>query len=163
MANKNKLTEKERLEKEQAATRQAMHDEIIWALKLQKEIAEECGNYADVEKYEKQIKEEQEKKDGTWEKRIREKEKAAQEKIRQEELAQQEAALKEKRQQEELQRKKELALKLAEEQKKMEEELQKRKEQEAFDKLPQVNKITEYLDHFKVQSCYIVVCNWWLI
>ena len=82
MANKNKLTEKERLEKEQAATRQAMHDEIIWALKLQKEIAEECGNSADVEKYEKQIKEEQEKKDGTWEKRIREKEKAAQEKIR---------------------------------------------------------------------------------
>merc|ERR1712113_538318 len=58
MANKNKLTEKERLEKEQAATRQAMHDEIIWALKIQKEIAEECGNLADLQKYEKQIKEE---------------------------------------------------------------------------------------------------------
>ena len=71
MANKNKLTEKERQEKEQAAVREAMHDEIIWALKLQKEIAEECGNTADVERYEKQIKEEQEKKDGTWEKRIR--------------------------------------------------------------------------------------------
>ena len=144
MANKNKLTEKERLEKEQAATRQAMHDEIIWALKLQKEIAEECGNSADVEKYEKQIKEEQEKTDGTWERRIREKEKAAQEKIRQEELAKQEAALKEKRQQEELQRKKELALKAAEEQKKLEEELQRKKEQEAFDRLPQVNKKRHY-------------------
>ena len=71
MANKNKLTEKERLEKEQAAVREAMHDEIIWALKIQKEIAEECGNLADLQKYEKQIKEEQEKKDGTWERRIR--------------------------------------------------------------------------------------------
>merc|ERR1712062_496297 len=113
MANKNKLTEKERLEKEQTATRQAMHDEIIWALKIQKEIAEECGNTADAEKYEKQIKEEQEKKDGTWEKRIREKERAAQEKIRQEELAREEAALKEKRQQEELERKKEMAARVA--------------------------------------------------
>ena len=47
--------------------------------------------------------EEQEKKDGTWERRIREKEKAAQEKIRQEELAKQEAALKERRQEEEVQ------------------------------------------------------------
>ena len=87
---------KERLEKEQAAVREAMHDEIIWALKIQKEIAEECGNSADVERYEKQIKDEQEKKDGTWERRIREKEKAAREKKRQEELAEQQAALKEK-------------------------------------------------------------------
>merc|ERR1712064_80522 len=48
MDRKNKLTEKERLEKEQASVKEAMYDEIIWALQLQKEIADEAGNQADV-------------------------------------------------------------------------------------------------------------------
>merc|ERR1712079_473279 len=82
MASKNKLTEKERLEKEQALVKQAMYDEIIWALQLQKDIAEQCGNIEDVEKYEKQILLEQEKKTRQ--------EKLAEERKKQEEIRKQE-------------------------------------------------------------------------
>merc|ERR1712107_308746 len=74
-ARKSQMTEKEKLEKEQASVKAAMYDEIIWALQLQKDIAEEAGNSADVEKYEKLIVLEQEKKDGTFERRLKQKQK----------------------------------------------------------------------------------------
>ena len=140
MASKNKLTEKERMEKEQALVKQAMYDEIIWALQLQKDIAEQCGNTEDVEKYEKQILLEQEKKDGTHERRLKQKQKEEEEKIRQEKLAEERKKQEEIRKQEEIKRKKELAAIRAEEQKKMEIEFQRRKEQEAFERLPQWKK-----------------------
>merc|ERR1712150_251892 len=69
MAAKSKMSEKERLEKEQAAVKEAMYDEIIWALQLQKELAEQAGDMENVEKYEKEILLNQEKKDGTFERR----------------------------------------------------------------------------------------------
>ena len=106
MASKNKLTEKERMEKEQALVKQAMYDEIIWALQLQKDIAEQCGNTEDVEKYEKQILLEQEKKDGTHERRLKQKQKEEEEKVRQEKLAEERKKQKEIRKQEEIKRKK---------------------------------------------------------
>merc|ERR1712098_512926 len=140
MDRKNKLTEKERLEKEQASVKEAMYDEIIWALQLQKEIADEAGNQADVEKYMKMIALEQEKKDGTFERKIKQKQKEEEEKARQEKLAAERKIQEEKNRQEELRRKKEQAAKWAEEQKRIEEEMQKRKEQEAFEKLPQWKK-----------------------
>jgi len=140
MASKNKLTEKERLEKEQALVKQAMYDEIIWALQLQKDIAEQCGNIEDVEKYEKQILLEQEKKDGTHERRLKQKQKEEEEKIRQEKLAEERKKQEEIRKQEEIKRKKELAAIRAEEQRKMEIEFQRKKEQEAFERLPQWKK-----------------------
>ena len=140
MAAKGKLSEKERLEKEQAAVKEAMYDEIIWALKIQKELAEESGNMADAERYEKEIVLNQEKKDGTFERRLRQKQKEEEEKIRQEQLAIQIQKQEELRKQEELKKKKEQAIKWAEEQKKIELELQQKKEKEAFEKLPQWKK-----------------------
>merc|ERR1712029_307124 len=66
---RKKMTDKERIEKEQKALRDAMHDEIIWALELKKDMADQCGQTDEAEKYAKLITEEEEKKDGTWEKR----------------------------------------------------------------------------------------------
>merc|ERR1712062_541989 len=110
MAAKGKLSEKERLEKEQAAVKEAMYDEIIWELKIQKELAEESGNMADAERYEKEIVLNQEKKDGTFERRLRQKQKEEEEKIRQEQLAIQIQKQEELRKQEELKKKKEQAI-----------------------------------------------------
>jgi len=87
MDARKKMTDKEKIEKEQAALREAMYDEIIWALELKKEMAEQCGQTEEVEKYAKLIKDEEDKKDGTWERRIKQAEKEKEEKKRQEELA----------------------------------------------------------------------------
>ena len=140
MAAKSKMSEKERLEKEQAAVKEAMYDEIIWALQLQKELAEQAGDMENVEKYEKEILLNQEKKDGTFERRQRQKQREEEERIKKEQLAIQMKEQEEIRKQEELKRKKEQALKWAEEQKKIELEMQQKKEKEAFEKLPQWKK-----------------------
>merc|ERR1712029_741930 len=150
-ARKSQMTEKEKLEKEQASVKAAMYDEIIWALQLQKDIAEEAGNSADVEKYEKLIVLEQEKKDGTFERRLKQKQKEEEEKVKQEQLEIENKKQEEIRKQEELKRKKALAAKWAEEQKKI--DLEKKKEQEAFDRLPQWKKDKLLREKKRNSSC----------
>merc|ERR1711915_800855 len=140
MAARSKMTEKERMEKEQAALREAMHDEIIWALELKKDIAEQAGQYEDVKKYEILIKEEEEKKDGTWEKRIKQQEKEREEKRKQAEREAERERQIEIRKEEEAKKAKEYAAKMLEQQKKLDEEIQRRKGQEAFERLPKWKK-----------------------
>merc|ERR1712222_67009 len=112
MAAKSKMSEKERLEKEQAAVKEAMYDEIIWALQLQKELAEQSGDMENVEKYEKEILFNQEKKDGTFERRQRQKQREEEDRIRKEELAIQMQKQDELKKQEELKRKKRASTKM---------------------------------------------------
>ena len=52
------MTDKDKIEKEQAALREAMYDEIIWALELKKDMAEQSGLKEEVEKYSRLIQEE---------------------------------------------------------------------------------------------------------
>merc|ERR1712106_524491 len=87
MDARKKMTDKDRIEREQAALREAMYDEIIWALELKKDMAEQAGSQEEAERYARLIKEEEEKKDGTWERRKKQEERDKEEKIRQEELA----------------------------------------------------------------------------
>ena len=60
-----------------------MYEEIIWALKQKKEIAEQAGDLDEVERFKRMMKEEEEKMDGTWERRKRQQEKEREEKERQ--------------------------------------------------------------------------------
>ena len=61
MAARNKMTEEEMRIQEEKAVRQAMYEEIIWALKQKKEIAEQEGRLEEVERYKILMKEEEEK------------------------------------------------------------------------------------------------------
>ena len=124
---RKKMTDKDKIEKEQAALREAMYDEIIWALELKKDLAEQSGDTVEVEKYVKLIKEEEEKKDGTWERRIKQAEKEKEEKKRQAELAVEREKQMAIQKEADLKMSKENAAKMLEQQKKMDEEMQRRK------------------------------------
>merc|ERR1712098_796129 len=147
MAARNKMSEKERKEQEEKAVRDAMHEEIIFALKVQKEASEQAGLTEEVEKYNKLIIEETEKMDGTWERRERQKAKELEEKEKQrilaienEKRAKEQEKLDAIKREEELKAKKIWEAKMMEEQKRLEEEKKKQQEKEAFERLPNWKK-----------------------
>merc|ERR1712106_1048984 len=147
MNAKKNMNDKDKIEREQAALREAMYYEIIWALELKKDLADQCGETEEVEKYTKLIKEEEEKKDGTWDRRIKQAEKEKEykkkqaeqdkeDKKRQAELAVQLAAQKIK---DDIKAKENEAIRL-EQQKRIEEEMQRKREEDAFERLPKWKK-----------------------
>ena len=147
LAAKSKMSEKERQEQEDKAVQQAMYEEIIWALKQKKEIAEEAGLQDEVDMYNRRLKEEQENMDGTTERKRRQVIKEREDRENQIKLAAEneklarEQAIKDAVQREiDAKAKKEREARQLEEQKKMDIERKKRQEEEAFERLPKWKK-----------------------
>ena len=138
----NKLR-KERAEQDEKALRDAMYDEIIWALQIKKELSEESGLPEEAERYKSLIQIEEEKKDGTFERQEKEAQNKRKEQIRLENISKERKRLALIIQEAENKREEEAAQRKLEEQRELElkriqldEEDAKKKEQRLFDSLP---------------------------
>ena len=147
LENRQKLLWREQKVKEETALREAMYDEIIWALRMKKDIAEQSGSYEEVKSYETLIKIEEDKKDGTFDKRLKEEEMRRKEQKKLDELAKERKRLADIVQEAELKRAEQESVKKSEEKRKLElerirldEEKDYREEEESFNRLPKWKK-----------------------
>ena len=146
-SNRQKLLWREQKVKEEKALREALYDEIIWALRMKKDIAEQSGSYEEVKSYESLIRIEEDKKDGTFDKRLKEEEMRRKEQKKLDELAKERKRLADIVQEADLKRAEQESVKKSEEKRKLElerirldEEKDYREEEESFNRLPKWKK-----------------------